>query len=322
MANISLSTYKRWYKAGKVQADGRIDATRPEPTNKMSCDERALILSTCNSDEFKDLPPTQIVPTLLDRGIYIGSESTFYRVLREAGQNNHRGRMSSRQKRALPETYDADGPNQLWSWDISYCPSTIRGLYFYLYMIMDVYSRKIVGYEVHAKECGKLASTVLQKAMMREGNPVDLVLHSDNGAPMKSVTFKAKMKELEVTSSYSRPRVSNDNPYSESLFRTVKYVPSWPEKGFSSLDEVRNWAHSFVNWYNQEHRHSKIQFVTPDQRHLGQDKEIMAQRKLVLAAAREEHPNRWSGNIRACEAQGVVTLNPAKRKDELEKKAA
>jgi len=317
-----LSTYKRWYKAGKVQADGRIDATRPEPTNKMSCDERALILSTCNSDEFKDLPPTQIVPTLLDRGIYIGSESTFYRVLREAGQNNHRGRMSSRQKRALPETYDADGPNQLWSWDISYCPSTIRGLYFYLYMIMDVYSRKIVGYEVHGKECGKLASTVLQKAMMREGNPVDLVLHSDNGAPMKSVTFKAKMKELEVTSSYSRPRVSNDNPYSESLFRTVKYVPSWPEKGFSSLDEVRNWAHSFVNWYNQEYRHSKIQFVTPDQRHLGQDKEIMAQRKLVLAAAREEHPNRWSGNIRACEAQGVVTLNPAKRKDELEKKAA
>jgi putative transposase len=285
--------------------------------------EKALILSTCNSEEFKDSPPTQIVPTLLDRGVYIGSESTLYRVLREAGQINHRGRMSSRKKRALPETYAADGPNQVWTWDISYCPTTVKGLYFYLYIIMDIYSRKVVGYEVHSQECGSLASILLQKALISEGNPDGVVLHSDNGAPMKSVTFKAKMKELEVQPSYSRPRVSNDNPYSESLFRTVKYAPSWPAKGFSSLEEAQSWAHSFVVWYNSKHRHSKIQFVTPNQRHLGEDKEILAQRKLVIAVARDKHPDRWSRNIRNCEAEGVVTLNPAKKdREEMVKKAA
>ncbi|TCN91569.1 integrase-like protein [Vibrio crassostreae] len=137
-----------------------------------------------------------------------------------------------------------------------------------------------------------------------------LVLHSDNGAPMKSLTFKAKMDELGITSSYSRPRVSDDNPYVESLFRTVKYMPSWPTKGFETLDSSRSWVEAFVRWYNTEHKHSKLNYVTPSQRHSGKDKEILKRRAEVLLAAKQLNPERWSGAIRNCEPVGEVHLNP------------
>ncbi|MDD9197170.1 IS3 family transposase [Aliivibrio sp. S3MY1] len=308
---IDLRTYRRWYQQGEVQADKRPICLRPEPANKLSQQERDAIIEVCNRSEFASLPPTQIVPTLLDRGEYIASESSYYRILSAQGQLNKRGRQRSRQKRAKPTSYTATDSNQVYTWDITYLPSKVRGQHYYLYVIEDIYSRKIVGYEVYGHECGELASQLLQRTLMREQcfNQA-LVLHSDNGAPMKSLTFKAKMEELGITSSYSRPRVSDDNPYVESLFRTVKYMPSWPTKGFETIDSSRSWVEAFVRWYNTEHKHSKLNYVTPSERHNGKDKEILKRRAEVLLAAKELNPERWPGDIRNCAPVGDVHLNP------------
>jgi transposase InsO family protein len=313
-AGISLRTYRRWYQDKAVVADKRPEAVRPTPKHKLTEEEKATIIETCNNEENANKPPTQIVPALLDKGIYIASESSFYRVLSEYGQNNHRGRAQARTARALPETFEASGPNQVWTWDISYCPTHVIGLFFYLYMFMDIYSRKIVGYEVHDRECGTLSSELVERCMLSEGNPSDVVLHSDNGGPMKCMTMKAKLVDLEVIGSYSRPRVSNDNPFSESLFRTVKYCPAWPSNGFTSLEQAREWAQEFVDWYNNEHRHSKIDFVTPCQRHNGEHVAILEARKQVLELAKQRTPKRWTGNVRRCVPTGPVTLNPGRVK--------
>lgn len=320
---ISLRTYRRWVKAdGRVQADKRPESTRPEPPNKFSEAEKQQILETCNQPAYASLPPSQIVPKLTDRGIYIGSESSIYRVLHAHSQVNHRGRSRATEKRARPTSYTATGPNQIWSWDITYCPAEVRGRYYYLYMMEDIYSRKIVGSEVYEEESGEHAANLLQRTVMREQcfrKP--LVLHSDNGAPMKSLTLKSKMEELNVTGSHSRPRVSNDNPYSESLFRTMKYSPQWPSEGFKDLEGVRNWVNSFVSWYNDEHCHSRISFVTPSQRHQGVDKDILINRKRVYEQAKKKNPNRWSGEIRNWEHIKEVKLNPDRPEQEKKKVA-
>lgn len=183
---------------------------------------------------------------------------------------------------------------------------------------MDIYGRLIVGHEVHDRECGILAGEIFSRAHLAAGQPNDLVLHSDNGPAMKSYTFKAKLKELSVLPSYSRPCVSNDNAYSESLFRTVKYVPAWPPKGFESLEQARDWVKRFVEWYNTEHRHSALNYVTPAQRQNGDDKSILAKRYEVLELARARHPRRWSGPVRNCEPRGPSVLNPDKIKIEVQ----
>ena len=263
--------------------------------------------------EYTSLPPSQIVPNLLDKGIYHASESSFYRILKEAGQMNHRGRAKAPKKVSKPTSYTATQANQIWSWDITYLASMIKGKFYYLYLFEDIYSRKIVGYEVYEKECGQLAAQLLQRCMLKEQcfnqTPL-LVLHSDNGAPMKSQTLKAKMEELGVMSSYSRPRVSNDNPFSEALFKTLKYRGDWPSSGFKSLDDARDWVQHFVDWYNHQHKHSQLNFVSPAERHVGLDDTILQQRKQVLEEARRVNPNRWSGSVRNCEPIGSVMLNP------------
>ena len=316
-AELSKRTYRRWYRAGKVHADLRPTANRAEPANKLTENERQQVLEVCNEPRFASLPPSQIVPTLLDEGVYIASESTYYRVLKDHKQSNHRGRSRPATVRSKPEAYQAQGPNEIWSWDITYCASVIKGQFYYLYMFEDIYSRKIVGYEVDKRECGELAAQLMQRNMLREqcfNQP--LVLHSDNGAPMKSLTMKAKLEELSVTASLSRPSVSNDNPYSEALFRTLKYRPQWPSKGFNSLAETREWVQTFVTWYNDEHKHSKLNFVSPSQRHAMQDSKILSNRKTVLEAAQERNPIRWPNGIRNCEPIGAVMLNPDKVPDE------
>ena len=298
-----------------MQEDKRPTALRSKPSNTLNEKERLAILSICNEPEYASLPPSQIVPTLLDQGRYLASESSFYRLLKSHEQVNHRGRSQTAKKKAKPTSFAATQGNQVWSWDITYCPSGVVGKYYYLYLFEDIYSRKIVGYEVHERECGTLASELLQRCMLREqcfNTHPALVLHSDNGAPMKAFTMKAKLEELGVISSYSRPRVSNDNPFSEALFRTLKYRPEWPSSGFSSLSKVRDWVQHFVGWYNEKHRHSGINFVTPAERHAGKDKEILQQRKAVLERAKENNPSRWSGSVRNCEPVGVVMLNPDK----------
>jgi transposase InsO family protein len=314
-AGISLRTYRRWYKQGKVQVDQRPLAVREAPSNKLSTEECQAIVETCNRPEYASLSPSQIVPTLLDLGTYLASESSFYRILSSMNLQNHRGRSQEPKKRAKPTSFAASEPNQVWSWDITYLPSKVIGQFYYLYLFEDIFSRKIVGYEVHERECGELASKLIQRCMLSEQcfnskNP--LVLHSDNGAPMKALTMKAKLEELGVMSSYSRPRVSNDNPYSEALFRTLKYRAEWPTSGFSSLNEARDWVQNFVDWYNFKHKHSKINFVTPAERHAGKDEVILSERKKVLEAAKQKNPKRWSGSVRDCNPAGVVMLNPDK----------
>lgn len=317
-AGVDLRTYRRWFRNGKIHADQRPTASRPAPSNKLSEQERQTILSTCNTPEYASLPPSQIVPVLLDKGLYLGSEATYYRVLKAHDQLHHRGRNQAPKKTGKPTSHAAHGPNQVWSWDITYLASKVRGQFYYLYLFEDIYSRKIVGYEVHEQECGERAAELVQRCMLREQCfKQSLVLHSDNGAPMKAQTMKVKLEELGVLPSYSRPRVSNDNPYSEALFRTLKYRPEWPSSGFAGLTEARDWVQHFVGWYNDEHRHSKLNFVTPAQRHAGEDRDILSKRKVMLESARAENPHRWSRGVRNCEPVGVVMLNPDKQEPTL-----
>ena len=319
---VSLRTFQRWTSGGEVGEDQRPLAARPEPSSKLTKQERERIIEVCNEPEFASLPPSQIVPRLADRGEYIASESSFYRVLKAADQLHCRGRAKARQKPKVPTTHVAQAPNEVWSWDVTYLPSRVRGQFYYLYLVEDIYSRKGVGWEVHEQESGEDAATLIQRAVMREvcfRQP--LVLHADNGAPMKSQTLQVKLNELGITPSHSRPRVSNDNPFSESLFRTLKYCPRWPSQGFESLESARQWVEEFMRWYNNEHRHSGIRFVTPAQRHAGMDAEILSNRQRVYEQAKRRNSQRWSGDTRNWEPVGEVALNP-QRADSKEKLAA
>lgn len=312
---LTLRTLQRWTEAVEIKADARTTTVRKTPTNALSEHERQTILNLCNSAEYARLSPAQIVPRLADKQCYLASESTFYRILRAAGQRQHRGRSQQPGRQATPTTHAAHAPNRVWSWDITYLPSSVRGKYYYLYLIEDIYSRKSVGWEVHEDEDGAKAAVLLQRSVISEQCLREpLVLHSDNGAPMKSTTLLNKMYELGITPSRGRPRVSNDNPYSEALFRTLKYCPQWPTTGFKSLDAARSWVRDFINWYNNEHRHSRIRFVTPAQRHKGQDHQILALRHELYTQAREKHPERWSGGTRNWEPIGTVLLNPDREK--------
>jgi len=260
------------------------------------------------------MPPGQIVPILADRGEYIGSESSMYRVLRAHGQQKHRGRARRPRPPKPPSTHCATAPNEVWNWDITWVPGPIAGVFYYLYLIMDLYSRKIVGWEVHESENSVHASELIQRTVWSEGCiETPLVLHGDNGSPLKGQTVQVMLDRLKVTPSYSRPRVSDDNAFVEALFRTCKYVPNFPRGGFESLVEAREWVHSFVQWYNHVHRHSAINYVTPDARHRGLDRAILAERKRLYESVRERNPQRWSGRTRNWTPVGHVTLNPDKK---------
>ena len=318
--NISLRTYQRWTQEETVKTDGRPKAERPAPANKMSTEERQQIIEICNEEAYQSLPPSQIVPMLADQGIYVGSESSFYRILAEACQLHHRGKQQAPRKVIKPKGYKATAPNQVWSWDITYLATTVTGMFFRLYLVMDIYSRKIVGWEIHENETAEHAALLIRKACLSEGIvQQDLVLHSDNGSPMKGATMLATLQRLGIVPSFSRPSVSNDNPYSESLFGTMKYTPAYPAKPFEDLEAARTWVYRFVRWYNEEHRHSGIRFVTPAQRHNAEEQEILAKRKAVYEAAKERNPERWSGETRDWTTVAEVWLNPENPGDDEEK---
>jgi len=248
------------------------------------------------------MPPSQIVPTLADRGEYVASESSFHRVSKQASQQHHRGRAKKPSSRIAP-SYCASGPNEVSSWDITWMPAAVKGQYYYCYMILDVFSRKIVGHEVHTAESAELSSRLMRRTSLAEGLVGrKLVLHSDKGSPMKAAT----LEHLGVAASFSRPRVSNDNPYAESLFRTCKYRPDYPNKPFGSLEEVQTWAQQFVRCYNQDHKHSGLKFVTPAQRHNGQAEAILKQREQVYSEAKRRNPRRWMQHTRNWKLDGQV----------------
>ena len=324
-AQISLRTYRRWVTTSVVVEDKRPSAIRPIPSNKLSEEEILMIRDICHQPEYANLPPSQIIPKLADKGIYIASESSFYRILKQHEELHHRGRAKAPHQQKAPTTHRATAPKQLWSWDITYLPSRVKGHFFYLYMIIDIFSRKIVGYEVYEQENAVSAAKLLERTMLIEQvyqQQSALVLHSDNGAPMKSYTFKAKLEALGIIASYSRPRVSNDNPFIESLFRTVKYNQLWPSRGFESITEARKWVENFVKWYNDEHLHSQIGFITPNQKHEGLDAELMINRKKVYTEAKQKNPQRWSKDIRNWESPKEVYLNPEKQENKMTNKVA
>ncbi len=316
---ICLRTLKRWRRAFVADGDGK-DRRKGSPrlvVHRLSEQERQRILLTCNQPAYASLPPGQIVPALADQGLYFGSESSFYRVLHQAGQCHRRERARLTQEPRSVPRLRADGPNQVWSWDISFLPTTVRGVWLYLYLVVDVWSRLpgrkpacrrhwVVASDVAELESADIAADLVQRACLREhyrrpsgfgshqSHQPRLILHADNGNAMRGATLEWRLEEMGVLRSCSRPRVSNDNPYSESLFRTVKYRPDYPSRPSGSKGEACEWVAAFVNWYNHRHRQSGIKFVTPHQSQSKAATAICQQGADVYETARQANPTRWS----------------------------
>jgi len=312
---VDERTLQRW-RSSDIGDDRRAGPSS-SPRNKLRPEERAKVVQIACSAEFRDKSPKQIVPLLADQGKYVGSEATIYRILRDQDLMKHRGRAKAPEKRARPSTKVATGACQIWSWDITYLPAPIRGTFFYLYVIVDVWSRKIVGQAVHTSESAEHAAALIKDACeAEEVERGQLLLHSDNGSPMKGATMLATLQRLGVQASFSRPSVSDDNPYSEALFRTTKYCPMYPSKPFESVNAASGWVENFVAWYNCEHLHSAIRFVTPSDRHAGRHIQVLESRREVFEAARARNPERWSQGIRSLDPIATVTLHPQPKPEE------
>jgi len=313
LLGIHLRTVQRWSKPNGLK-DKRKDALR-FPINKLSLEERNKVLMIANSKLYQNLSPKQIVPLLADKNMYIASESTFHRILGAENQLAHRQSTRPAQHNK-PRAYAASSPNQIWSWDITYLPTQVYGKFFYLYMMMDIFSRKIVGWSIHEIENSECAAGLVTQTYLDEKiQPKQIVLHSDNGVPMKGATMLATLEKLGVIPSFSRPSVSDDNPYSEALFRTLKYHPSFPLKTrFETIIRAREWCEQFVGWYNNVHMHSALKYVTPQQRHEGKDVAILKRRDQVYQLAKQKNPSRWSRKTRNWSLANVVMLNPDKKR--------
>lgn len=299
---MEYRTFRNWEKNGV--RDKRKGAAK-KVANKLTEKEEMEIIKIACQKRFRDLTPYEIVPILAEEGRYVASASTFYRVLKKAELLTYRGKA---QKACKQETVElkATGPGQLLSWDISYLKTNVRGSFYYLYMVIDVWSRVILGWEIHKAESGDIAKELFVKISHKYGLR-DAILHSDNGGPMRCATMAATLELLGVIQSFSRPSVSNDNAYSESLFKTLKYTAGYP-RHFSSIKESRKWIESFVNWYNTQHRHSGIGYVTPMQRHTGKDVKIFAKRNETYETAKAKHPERWAKDTKKWKKEPDVYL--------------
>lgn len=315
---VSLRTLERWEKAPD-QGDRR---RGPDGAcaHALSEEEKQAIVKVSNRAEYRDLSPWQIVARLADQEVYLGSPSSFYRVLKQNDQLSHR-QQSKPAEHHRPKELTARNPNEVWSWDITYLNSPIRGSYYYLYLVEDIFSRMIVGWTVEEEQSAEHSARLIDRTCREHGiGRGQLTLHADNGTPVKGATLLATLERLGIAPSFSRPRVSDDNPYSESLFKTLKYRPSYPESAFSGIEPAREWVSRFVRWYNTEHLHSAIRFVTPSSRHQGLDKAILQQRRVVYEKAKRLNPLRWSGPTRNWSPITEVYLNPKKPKIESKEK--
>jgi putative transposase len=303
---ISVRTIERW----RLDPEGDDERRGPKhrPGNALTPLEEARVMATL--EKHAGVSPKQLVAKLADDDVYVASESTMYRLLRR--KSGVKARSTGRQRASRAKmVHEAKAPNQVWSWDISWLPTVVRGRYFYLYFVVDVWSRRITGWTVEERETSELASEMISRICRDEAiDPKGLVLHSDNGQAMRGSTMLATLQRLGIVASFSRPHVSDDNAYSEALFRTLKHGPIYPQQPFTTVEEARAWIARFVAWYNGEHRHSGIRFVTPDERHYGRENGVLAHRRAVYARAHERHPERWSGQTRNWSPVGAVTLNP------------
>jgi len=263
---------------------------RPVPANRLSPAERLRVLAVLDQPRFVDLPPVQIYATLLDEGTYLCSISTMYRVLAEHAQLVERRRIARHPARVVPELV-ATGPGQVYSWDITKLAGPTKGVYYDAYVMIDIYSRYIVGVRVHPHESGQLAEQMMRQVFDLHGAPQ--VVHADRGTSMTSKTVAQLLADLEVTRSHSRPKVSNDNPYSEAWFKTLKYAPTFPDR-FGCLADAQQYLDAFVDGYNHSHRHTGIGLHTPADVHYGHAITVAAERETTLAEARRRHPERFA----------------------------
>jgi len=270
------------------------------------------IIEQCNTPRFRDLNPYEIVALLLNEGCYLASVRTFYRVLKEQDMLHHRSNLRVASRHTKPPERAATASDQIYTWDITYMARTVKGLFFYAYVISDIFDKSIVGWAVHEEESGRYSSDLFERNL--KDRQVKLkALHADNGGPMKGITLMALLKELKVDVSHSRPRTSNDNPFIESLFKTMKYRVNYPGR-FEDLNEARLWMAAFVHWYNTEHLHSSIGYVTPEQMRSGQAEAIFEQRNRTMRDAQATHPERWGSRpVKHWKVLREVVLNPDKK---------
>jgi putative transposase len=289
------AAHATWYRR-RAPRGQRVARQRPAPPLALSNLERQRILDTLNSLRFADCTPYTAWARLLDEGTYLGSVRTFYRVLAAAGEVRERRHQLVHPAPVKPELI-ATAPNQVWSWDITKLRSTTKWQFFYLYVLLDIFSRYVVGWLLATAENAGLASALIEETCdkydIARGS---LTLHSDRGSPMRAKTTAELLVDLGVAASFSRPRVSNDNPFSEAQFKTFKYQPDFPER-FASIEHARCHARRFFGWYNDQHRHSGIGFMTPAMVHLGRAGAIDEQRRRVLQAAYTAHPERFKGRL-------------------------
>jgi len=315
---ISIRSLQRWDR--ECNPDGRKGAAKKVP-RKLTEEERQKVKDIACEPQFKDLTPYEIVAILAENGSYIASERTFYRILKDNDLLHYRGNGKPPIRSAEPRELIATGPNQIWSWDITWLRTDVRGLFYYAYMINDIWTKDIVGWEIHDREDEALAAALFNRLRLKH-DMKGICLRSDNGNPMKGATMIITLYNLGVIPSYGRPRVSNDNPFIESLFKTLKYTAGYPGQ-FKDMEHARTWMANFVNWYNTEHRHSSIGYVTPQQRRSGDYKNIFAKRNETLCNARNKNPERWGKRQRVWECNDYVYLNPTKEtKEKLMKKIA
>lgn len=266
--------------------------SRPRSARKLANEEKARVVEALCSERFVDRSPAQALYTLLDEGQYLCSERTMYRVLAEHSAVKERRAQRSHPKHVRPELV-ATAPNEAWSWDITRLRTTMKWSYLYLYVLLDLFSRYVVGWMIARTENAAFAKLLIEESVAKHGvEPGTLVLHSDRGAPMTSKTLAQLLSDLDVARSFSRPHTSNDNPFSESHFKTVKYHPSYPGK-FAALEDSLAWGREFFPWYNHEHKHSGIAYLTPADVYFGRAEERLDQRRTVLQAAYAEHPERF-----------------------------
>ena len=281
-----------------------------KPERSLSYAEREYVLETLHSERFIDIAPQEVYATLLDEGIYLCSVRTMYRILEENEEVRERRSQAKHVEYAKPELL-ANRPNELWSWDITKLKGAMKWSYFQLYVIIDIFSRYVVGWMIADRESSELAKKLISETIRRqEADPSHLTIHADRGSSMKSKPVALMLSDLGVTKTHSRPHVSNDNPFSESQFKTMKYRPEFPER-FGSIQDARAFCVDFFRWYNQEHHHSGIGLMTPEMVHYGLAEEVIRKRNNTLKRAYQEHPERFvRKQPQAPQLPTAVWINP------------
>ncbi len=307
---VSERTIQRWNLNG---VDDYRKGAPKRVVRKLSEDEREEIYRISCSAEYSDLNLHEIYNSLLDKGIYLASESSFYRILRENNAITHRRETKEGTSRKRPDELRATAKNQVWMWDITWLKTNVQGIYLYAYVIEDLYDRSVVGWSIHENESDDHAKALFESVTQKEQAYPEFV-HSDNGNTMKGITLVAFYYRLGIVPSFSRPRISDDNPFIESFFKTLKYTCGYP-KFFTNIEHARKWFADFIDWYNTAHMHSTLQYVTPFQKRNGKHHMIFENRNKVLEEARQKYIVRWGSRAaRKYKIQAMEVLNPSVKK--------